>query len=135
MNLPLLLLCFFLWKVLPPQQTTNTRCHTCFPVDYEFTIIAWLVDISVDFLLRYTHSEDTTTYAGVMWEAFGRVGSVSVQGCVMITIPGCLIIIGKCINLCMELGCNLCLVLVTEVINTGICLSALLIRPSALEFQ
>jgi hypothetical protein len=135
MNLPLLLLCFFLWKVLPPQQTTNTRCHTCFPVDYEFTIIAWLVDISVDFLLGYTHSEDTTTYAGVMWEAFGRVGSVSVQGCVMITIPGCLIIIGKCINLCMELGCNLCLVLVTEVINTGICLSALLIRPSALEFQ
>ncbi|KAI5579076.1 hypothetical protein BDE02_08G067900 [Populus trichocarpa] len=92
MNLPLLLLCFFLWKVLPPQQTTNTRCHTCFPVEYEFTIIAWLVDISVDFLLRYTHSEDTTTYAGVMWEAFGRVGSVSVQGCVMITIPGCLII-------------------------------------------
>lgn len=139
MNLPLLLLCFFLWKVLPPQQTTNTRCHTCFPVDYEFTIIAWLVDISVDFLLRYTHSEDTTTYAGVMWEAFGRVGSVFVQGCVMITIPGCLIIyliiIGKCIYLCMELGCNLCLVLVTEVINTGICLPALLIRPSALEFQ
>lgn len=75
----------------------------CFSVDYEFTIIAWLVDISVDFLLRYTHSEDTTTYAGVMWEAFGRVGSVSVQGCVMITIPGCLIIyliiIGKCVYL------------------------------------
>jgi hypothetical protein len=139
MNLPLLLLCFFLWKVLPPQQTTNTRCHTCFPVDYEFTIIAWLVDISVDFLLRYTHSEDTTTYAGVMWEAFGRVGSVSVQGCVMITIPGCLIIyliiIGKCIYLCMELGCNLCLVLVTEVINTGICLPALLIRLLPLNFN
>lgn len=35
----------------------------------------------------------------------------------------------------MELGCNLCLVLVTEVINTGICLSALLIRPSALEIS
>jgi hypothetical protein len=139
MNLPLLLLCFFLWKVLPPQQTTNTRCHTCFPVDYEFTIIAWLVDISVDFLLRYTHSEDTTTYAGVMWEAFGRVGSVFVQGCVMITIPGCLIIyliiIGKCIYLCMELGCNLCLVLVTEVINTGICLPALLIRLLPLNFN
>jgi len=139
MNLPLLLLCFFLWKVLPPQQTTNTRCHTCFPVDYEFTIIAWLVDISVDFLLRYTHSEDTTTYAGVMWEAFGRVGSVSVQGCVMITIPGCLIIyliiFGKCIYLCMELGCNLCLVLVTEVINTGICLPALLIRLLPLNFN
>ncbi|KAJ6902390.1 hypothetical protein NC651_020007 [Populus alba x Populus x berolinensis] len=36
------------------------------------TIIAWLVDISVDFLLRYTHSEDTTTYTGVMRAASGR---------------------------------------------------------------
>lgn len=103
------------------------------------TIVAWLVDISVKFLLRYTHSGDTTTYAGVMREAFGRVGSVSVQVCVMITNLGCLIIyliiIGKCIYLCMELGCNLCLVLVSEVIDTGICLSALLIRHSALEFE
>ncbi|KAG5240032.1 amino acid transporter family protein [Salix suchowensis] len=56
------------------------------------TIVAWLVDISVKFLLRYTHSGDTTTYAGVMREAFGRVGSVSVQVCVMITNLGCLII-------------------------------------------
>ncbi|KAJ6350440.1 hypothetical protein OIU78_006580 [Salix suchowensis] len=56
------------------------------------TIVAWLVDISVEFLLRYTHSGDTTTYAGVMREAFGRVGSVSVQVCVMITNLGCLII-------------------------------------------
>ncbi|KAF9674541.1 hypothetical protein SADUNF_Sadunf10G0137800 [Salix dunnii] len=55
-------------------------------------IIAWLVDISVEFLLRYTHSGESTTYAGVMREVFGRVGSVSVQICVMITNLGCLII-------------------------------------------
>lgn len=63
-------------------------------------IIAWLVDISVEFLLRYTQSGESTTYAGVMREVFGRVGSVSVQICVIITNLGCLIIyliiIGKC---------------------------------------
>ncbi|KAG5237383.1 sodium-coupled neutral amino acid transporter [Salix suchowensis] len=48
-------------------------------------IIAWLVDISVEFLLRYTQSGESTTYAGVMREVFGRVGSVSVQICVIIT--------------------------------------------------
>ncbi|KAG6763831.1 hypothetical protein POTOM_031274 [Populus tomentosa] len=34
-------------------------------------------------------------YNNICWcheEAFGRVGSVSVQGCVMITNPGCLVI-------------------------------------------
>lgn len=55
-------------------------------------IIAWLVDISVEFLLRYTLSGESTTYAGVMREAFGRVGSVTVQICVMITNLGCLIV-------------------------------------------
>uniref|UniRef100_A0A6N2NC12 Amino acid transporter transmembrane domain-containing protein n=1 Tax=Salix viminalis TaxID=40686 RepID=A0A6N2NC12_SALVM len=55
-------------------------------------IIAWLVDISVEFLLRYTQSGESTTYAGVMREVFGRVGSVSVQICVIITNLGCLII-------------------------------------------
>ncbi|KAJ6325015.1 hypothetical protein OIU76_012158 [Salix suchowensis] len=55
-------------------------------------IIAWLVDISVEFLLRYTQSGESTTYAGVMREVFGRVGSMSVQICVIITNLGCLII-------------------------------------------
>jgi amino acid permease len=79
-------------------------------------IIAWLVDISVEFLLRYTLSGESTTYAGVMREAFGRVGSVTVQICVLITNLGCLIvyliIIGKCmcVRACKELGCRiLCL--------------------------
>ncbi|XVE69506.1 hypothetical protein DITRI_Ditri09bG0157500 [Diplodiscus trichospermus] len=55
-------------------------------------VIAWLADISVEFLMRYTHAGDSTTYAGVMSESFGRVGSILVQICVMITNLGCLII-------------------------------------------
>ncbi|EOY17634.1 hypothetical protein QUC31_006821 [Theobroma cacao] len=55
-------------------------------------VIAWLADISVEFLMRYTHAGDSTTYAGVMRESFGRVGSVLVQICVMMTNLGCLII-------------------------------------------
>lgn len=54
-------------------------------------IVAWLVDISVEFLMRYTHSGQSTTYAGVMKEAYGVVGSVAVQVCVMMTNLGCLI--------------------------------------------
>ncbi|KAL5732936.1 hypothetical protein ACOSP7_032281 [Xanthoceras sorbifolium] len=55
-------------------------------------IIAWLAEISVEILLRFTHSGDSTTYAGVMRESFGRVGSVAVQICVLITNLGCLIV-------------------------------------------
>lgn len=55
-------------------------------------IIACLTDISVDILMRYTHAGETSTYAGVMRESFGRAGSVAVQLCVMITNLGCLII-------------------------------------------
>ncbi|KDP21692.1 hypothetical protein JCGZ_03363 [Jatropha curcas] len=55
-------------------------------------VIAWLAEISVDFLMRYTHSGQSTTYAGVMREAVGPVGSMAVQICVMITNFGCLIV-------------------------------------------
>lgn len=62
-------------------------------------VIALLTDVSVEFLMRFTHSGDSTTYAGVMKESFGRVGSMATQVCVMITNLGCLImyliIIGK----------------------------------------
>lgn len=53
-------------------------------------IIALLAELSVDFLMRFTHSGETTTYAGVMKEAFGPVGAVAAQICVMITNFGCL---------------------------------------------
>ncbi|KAI3427829.1 Aa_trans domain-containing protein [Psidium guajava] len=55
-------------------------------------VIAWLADMSVEFLMRFTHSGEATTYAGLMKESFGRVGSVALQVCVMITNLGCLII-------------------------------------------
>lgn len=55
-------------------------------------VVAVLADLSVEFLLRFTYSGDTTTYAGVMGEAFGNFGSVLVQVFVMITNWGCLIV-------------------------------------------
>ncbi|MFS7968894.1 putative amino acid transporter, transmembrane domain-containing protein [Helianthus anomalus] len=55
-------------------------------------LIALLVDVSVEFLLRFTYAGGSTTYAGVMKESFGRIGSVAVQVSVMITNLGCLII-------------------------------------------
>lgn len=69
-------------------------------------IIAWLAEISVEILMRYTHAGEASTYAGVMRESFGRAGSVAVQLSVMITNLGCLIIyliiIGKSLILCFE---------------------------------
>ncbi|XVF40820.1 hypothetical protein PTKIN_Ptkin01aG0146900 [Pterospermum kingtungense] len=55
-------------------------------------VIAWLAEVSVEFLLRFTHAGNSTTYAGVMKESFGRVGSILVQICVMTNNLGCLII-------------------------------------------
>ncbi|XP_042478196.1 amino acid transporter AVT6C-like [Macadamia integrifolia] len=55
-------------------------------------IVAFLCNFSVDFLLTFTNAGNSTTYAGVMGEAFGRVGSVALQICVMITTVGSLII-------------------------------------------
>ncbi|KAJ4824765.1 hypothetical protein Tsubulata_024397 [Turnera subulata] len=55
-------------------------------------LVAWLVDISVEFMLRHTHSGEATTYGGLMREAFGPAGSLAVQICVLLTNIGCLII-------------------------------------------
>ncbi|XP_017984128.1 PREDICTED: putative sodium-coupled neutral amino acid transporter 7 isoform X2 [Theobroma cacao] len=55
-------------------------------------MIAFLVEVTVEFLLRYTQSGKATTYAGLMAESFGSFGSLSVQICVMVTNLGCLII-------------------------------------------
>lgn len=64
-------------------------------------LVALLVDISVDFMLRFTYKGDSQTYAALMNESFGKIGSVAVQICVMMTNLGCLImyliIIGKCL--------------------------------------
>ncbi|KAL3524032.1 hypothetical protein ACH5RR_016866 [Cinchona calisaya] len=62
------------------------------PAFVMIALIAFLVDISVEFLLRFTYTGESRTYAGLMKESFGRVGSVAVQICVMLTNLGCLII-------------------------------------------
>ncbi|GER50911.1 amino acid transporter family protein [Striga asiatica] len=54
-------------------------------------LIGLLVEVSVDFMLRFTYSGDARTYAGLMRESFGRPGAAAVQVCVMITNLGCLI--------------------------------------------
>ncbi|XP_028778811.1 amino acid transporter AVT6C-like [Neltuma alba] len=54
-------------------------------------VIGLLAEVSVDFLMRFSHSGNTTTYAGVMREAFGPAGAFAAQICVMITNLGCLI--------------------------------------------
>jgi hypothetical protein len=45
-------------------------------------VIALLSDVSVEFLMGFTHSGDTTTYAGVMKESFGwvEIGEAGVGG-------------------------------------------------------
>ncbi|OIT35377.1 PREDICTED: probable sodium-coupled neutral amino acid transporter 6 [Nicotiana attenuata] len=55
-------------------------------------LVALLVDISVDFMLRFTYAgESSKTYAALMNESFGKIGSVAVQIAVMFTNLGCLI--------------------------------------------
>ncbi|KHN38562.1 Putative sodium-coupled neutral amino acid transporter 7 [Glycine soja] len=54
-------------------------------------VIAFLAELSVEFLMRFTRSAQTTTYAGVMREAFGPLGAVAAQVAVVITNLGCLI--------------------------------------------
>ncbi|GLT97376.1 hypothetical protein SLE2022_149430 [Rubroshorea leprosula] len=55
-------------------------------------VMAFLVDVSVEFMLRYTQYGKSTTYAGLMAESFGPSGYVAVQLCVTVTNLGCLII-------------------------------------------
>lgn len=55
-------------------------------------VVALMGDITGEFILRYTHSGKSTTYAGLMAESFGRVGSLALQISVMVTSFGCLII-------------------------------------------
>ncbi|CAH1424968.1 unnamed protein product [Lactuca virosa] len=56
-------------------------------------ITAFVVEVTVEFLLRYTnYTGEANTYGGVMAESFGKFGSISLQLCVMITNLGALII-------------------------------------------
>lgn len=55
-------------------------------------LVALVTDVTVEFMLRYTSSGKSTTYAGMMGESFGSVGSLAVKICVLITNFGILII-------------------------------------------
>ncbi|KAK4273763.1 hypothetical protein QN277_017097 [Acacia crassicarpa] len=61
------------------------------PAFFMILIIAMLAEVSVDFLLRFTHSGETSTYSGVMREAFGPAGAIATQIFVIITNYGALI--------------------------------------------
>ncbi|GAB2299380.1 Amino acid transporter avt6c [Dionaea muscipula] len=54
-------------------------------------VVAVLVDVSIEFLLRFTDAGESKTYAGVMAESYGRFGAFLVQISVMILNLGCLI--------------------------------------------
>ncbi|PIN13348.1 Amino acid transporter protein [Handroanthus impetiginosus] len=61
------------------------------PAFIMIVLIGIVVDISVEFMMRFTYAGEARTYAGLMRESFGRLGSIAVQICVMITNLGCLI--------------------------------------------
>lgn len=63
-----------------------------FPSFSLIAIVAVLAEVSVDFLMRFTHAGDTTTYSGVMKEAFGSAGALAAQVCVIVTNFGGLIL-------------------------------------------
>ncbi|XP_002520821.2 amino acid transporter AVT6C [Ricinus communis] len=54
--------------------------------------VAFLVEVTVEFMLRYSQLGRAATYAGLMGVSFGSLGSLAVQICVIITNLGCLII-------------------------------------------
>ncbi|GAV62463.1 Aa_trans domain-containing protein [Cephalotus follicularis] len=55
-------------------------------------MVASLTDVTVEFLLRYTQSGKSGTYAGIVAESFGPLGSTMVQVCVIVTNLGVLMI-------------------------------------------
>ncbi|KAF7148665.1 hypothetical protein RHSIM_Rhsim03G0149400 [Rhododendron simsii] len=62
------------------------------PAFVSIVMVAVLADVSFEFIMRFTNCGESKTYAGVMYESFGRLGSVAVQICVMVSNFGCLII-------------------------------------------
>ncbi|KAF3778968.1 Sodium-coupled neutral amino acid transporter 3 [Nymphaea thermarum] len=71
-------------------------------------VVAFLSDVSIEFLLRFTDAGTSTSYSGVMSESFGRLGRLILQMCVAITTMGTttvyLIIIGDVLSGCMSEG-------------------------------
>ncbi|BFG22933.1 hypothetical protein CerSpe_092080 [Prunus speciosa] len=55
-------------------------------------LVALVGEVTLEFLLRYTNSGESSTYAGMVGESFGPWGSIAVQICAIITNLGSLII-------------------------------------------
>ncbi|KAM7499421.1 hypothetical protein LguiA_023835 [Lonicera macranthoides] len=55
-------------------------------------LMAYLAQVTVDFLLRYTRSGQSATYGGLMAESFGKFGSIALQISVLVSNLGALII-------------------------------------------
>ncbi|CAH9137562.1 unnamed protein product [Cuscuta epithymum] len=62
------------------------------PSLFAILVVAYFVEVTVDFLLKFTISGETDSYGGLMAESFGRFGSLALQICVLITNLGALII-------------------------------------------
>ncbi|CAN4101755.1 unnamed protein product [Withania somnifera] len=62
------------------------------PSFFVILLVGYFVEVTVDFLLKYTHSGESDSYGGLMAESFGKFGSVALQISVMITNLGALII-------------------------------------------
>ncbi|KAK7300464.1 hypothetical protein RJT34_11308 [Clitoria ternatea] len=62
------------------------------PAFVVIVLVALITDITVEFMLRYTSSGESTTYAGMVGESFGTLGSLAVKICVITTTTGVLII-------------------------------------------
>lgn len=73
-------------------------------------LMALLVDVTVEFLLRYTHSGNSNSYAGVMAESFGKTGSLALQFCIILSNLGGLIIYLIIIGKMMLLSCYLMII-------------------------
>lgn len=61
--------------------------------------MAFLTDASIEFLLRFSRAGKSLSYGGLMGDAFGKIGKILLQVCVLINNIGVLvvymIIIGK----------------------------------------
>lgn len=55
-------------------------------------LVALLTDSSIELLLRFSRAGKTVSYGGVMGDAFGEVGRVLLQVCVLINNIGVLIV-------------------------------------------
>ncbi|CAL5425785.1 unnamed protein product [Camellia sinensis] len=71
---------------------TTIKVLGVIPAFVSIAMVAILVDVSVEFIMRFTNFGESSAYAGLIYESFERFGSVAVQICILITNLGYLII-------------------------------------------